>query len=29
MLVGAIASAMAMLISWRASRHGDRATQTA
>ncbi len=29
MLVGAIAAAMAMLISWRASRHGDRATQAA
>jgi EmrB/QacA subfamily drug resistance transporter len=29
MLVGAIAAAMAMLISWRASRHGDRATQPA
>jgi EmrB/QacA subfamily drug resistance transporter len=29
MLVGAIAAAMAMLISWRASRHGDRVTQPA
>ena len=29
MLVGAITAAMAMLISWRASRKGNRATQAA
>jgi hypothetical protein len=29
MLVGAITAAMAMLISWRASRKGNRATQPA